>query len=50
MPCMRALSTKLKRLVSQENILRVRNNYKLIDMAEVNLSLLGPLVLIDGSM
>lgn len=46
----RALSTKLKRLVSQEKILRVRNSYKLRDMVEVNSAVSGPLVLIDGSM
>lgn len=46
----RALSSKLKRLVSQEKILRVRNSYKLRDMVDVNSAVSGPPVLVDGSM
>ena len=41
---------KLKCLVSQENILRVQNSYKLRDMVEVNSAMSVPLDLIDGSM
>lgn len=46
----RALSSKLKRLVLQEKISRVRNGYKLRDLAEVNPAVPGPLLPIDGSM
>lgn len=46
----RALSSKLKRLVSQENILRVRNSYMLKDLGEVNPAVAGPLVSFDGLM
>jgi len=46
----RALSSKLKRLVSQDKILRVRNSYKLKDLGEVNQAVEGPLVVFDGSM
>lgn len=46
----RTLGSKLKRLVSQEKISRIRNNYKLKDMAERRAAVSGPLNPTDGAM
>nr|ADE76468.1 unknown [Picea sitchensis] len=44
----RTLGSKLKRLVSQEKIIRIRNSYKLKDMAEPRAAVLGPRNSADG--
>jgi len=39
----RTLGSKLKRLVSQEKIIKIRNSYKLKDMSEPRVAISGPL-------
>jgi hypothetical protein len=44
----RTLGSKLKRLVSQEKIIKIHNSYKLKDMAEPRAAVLGPRNSADG--
>lgn len=46
----RTLGSKLKRLVSQEKIMKIRNNYKLKDMVELGAAVSGPPNPTDGAM
>lgn len=46
----RTLGSKLKRLVSQEKIIKIRNSYKLKDMAELRAAVSGPRNPTDAAM